>query len=207
MKYILLLLILISLNTSGQGRKVAVFDPASNSYVWIFVFDTNNPPTSITNPTLTNPVLAGTVTLPAAAVPNAALAGSIAANKLVGSDITLAESQITNLVTDLAARQGFTLSATAATTGAMTTTVAATTSGFTITPTGACTFNASGGTAGQRITFVITTSGVSSFTLTWGTNYRTTATLATGTTTAKIFCVSFIYNGSLWLETGRTAAM
>jgi hypothetical protein len=95
--------------------------------------------------------------------------------------------------------------ATSATSGTMT--VSMTTEMITITPTNACTFNASGGVTGQRVTFVITTSGVSSFTLTWGTNYRTTGTLATGTTTAKIFCVTFIYNGSLWLETNRTAAM
>ncbi len=95
--------------------------------------------------------------------------------------------------------------ATSATTGTMT--VSMTTEIITITPTNACTFNASGGVMGQRVTFVITTSGVSSFVLTWGTNYRTTGTLATGTTTAKIFCVTFLYNGSLWLETNRTAAM
>lgn len=95
--------------------------------------------------------------------------------------------------------------ATSATTGTMT--VNMTTEMITITPTNACTFNASGGVAGQRVTFIVTTSGVSSFTLTWGTNYRTVGTLATGTTTAKKFCVSFVYDGSLWLETGRTAAM
>ncbi len=95
--------------------------------------------------------------------------------------------------------------ATSATSGTMT--VSMTTEMITITPTNACTFNASGGVTGQRVTFVITTSGVSSFTLTWNTNFRTTGTLATGTTTAKIFCVTFLYNGSLWLETNRTAAM
>lgn len=38
------------------------------------------------------------------AITNAKLAGSIAASKLVGSDITLAQSQITNLTTDLGAK-------------------------------------------------------------------------------------------------------
>jgi hypothetical protein len=96
--------------------------------------------------------------------------------------------------------------ATSTTTGTIT--VSMTTSVITITPTGACTFNASGGIAGQRITFVITTSGTTSFTLTWGTNFKTTATLATGTTTAKKFCVSFVcVDGTQWVETGRTAAM
>jgi hypothetical protein len=79
---------------------------------------------------------------------------------------------------------------------------------ITITPTGACTFNGSGGKAGARCTFYITTSGTSSFTLTWGTNFKTTTTLATGTTTAKVFCVSFVCkDGTTWAETGRTTAM
>lgn len=95
--------------------------------------------------------------------------------------------------------------ATSATTGTMT--VNMTTSIVTITPSGACTFNGSGGVTGQICTFVITTSGVSSFTLTWGTNYKTTATLATGTTTAKIFTVTFrCTNGTQWAEMCRTAA-
>jgi hypothetical protein len=46
-----------------------------------------------------------TTTIGSGKVTNAMLAGSIAASKLVGSDITLNESQITNLTTDLAAKQ------------------------------------------------------------------------------------------------------
>ena len=76
----------------------------------------------------------------------------------------------------------------------------------TITPTGACTFNAaSGGGVNQEITFCITTSGNQSFTLTWGTNFRKAGTLATGTTTARFFTVSFISDGTRWWETCRTA--
>lgn len=94
---------------------------------------------------------------------------------------------------------------TTATTGTMT--VSMTTPIITITPTGACTFNASGGATAQRITFVVTTSGVTSFNLTFGTNFKTTSTLATGTTTGKIFAVSFLStNGTQWIETGRTTA-
>lgn len=78
----------------------------------------------------------------------------------------------------------------------------------TITPTGACTFNASGGKAGARCTLIVTTSGTSSFTLTFGTNFKAQGTLATGTTSAKVFAVSFVCkDGTLWVETGRTAAM
>ncbi len=76
-----------------------------------------------------------------------------------------------------------------------------------ITPTGACTFNASGGTLGQRCTFIITTSGTTSYILTFGTNFKVAGTLATGTVSTKMYAVNFIYNGSLWVETGRTAAM
>lgn len=95
--------------------------------------------------------------------------------------------------------------ATSATTGTIT--VNMTTEMITVTPTGAMTFNASGGVTGQRITFIVTTSGASSFNLTFGTNFKSIGVLATGTTTARTFTVSFVYNGSLWLETGRTAAM
>lgn len=95
--------------------------------------------------------------------------------------------------------------ATSATTGAMT--VSMTTSVITITPTGACTFNASGGVTGQLITFAITTSGTTSFVLTFGTNFRKVGTLATGTTSARFFSVTFrCINGTIWQEIGRTAA-
>ncbi len=93
--------------------------------------------------------------------------------------------------------------ATSATTGTMT--VNMTTRIITITPSGACTFNASGGTQGQIITFIVTTSGVSSFVLTFGSNFRSTGTLATGTTSARFFAVSFIcVNGTIWQEISRT---
>lgn len=91
-----------------------------------------------------------------------------------------------------------------ATTGIMT--VQMTSSIITITPTGACTFNASGGVAGQILTFHITTQGTTSFTLTFGTNFRKTGTLATGTTAARFFSVSFrCLNGTTWTEIARTA--
>ena len=92
-----------------------------------------------------------------------------------------------------------------ATTGTMTATMDRAV--LTITPTGACTFNGSGGVAGQLTTFAITTSGVTSFTLTWGTNFRKTGTLATGTTSARFFSVTFrCLDGTVWQEIARTAA-
>lgn len=94
-----------------------------------------------------------------------------------------------------------------ATTGAMTVNMANGISIFTITPSGACTLNGSGGVIGTRMSFVITTSGVSSFNITFGTNFKSVGVLATGTTTGKIFAVSFLCtNGVQWVETGRTAA-
>lgn len=91
-----------------------------------------------------------------------------------------------------------------ATTGAMT--VNMDTAIKTITPTGNCTFNATGGTEGQTVTFFVTTSGTSSWTLTFGTNFFKTGTLATGTTTARRFTVTFRCDGTAWWEIARTAA-
>ena len=78
---------------------------------------------------------------------------------------------------------------------------------ITITPTAACTLNATGGLLGQTVTIKVTTSGVSAFVLTFGTNFKSQGTLSTGTTTAKIFCVRFQYDGATWLEIARTTAM
>lgn len=93
-----------------------------------------------------------------------------------------------------------------ATTGTMTTTLTNLTV-MTITPTGACTFNAGGGIAGQQCSFIVTTSGTTAFVLTWGTNYKTIGTLSTGTVTAKVFTVNFVYDGTNWNEQSRTVAM
>jgi hypothetical protein len=76
-----------------------------------------------------------------------------------------------------------------------------------ITPAGACIFNATAGSAGQRCTFIVTTSGTTSYTLTFGTNFISQGVLATGTVSGKIFTVSFIFDGTNWIETARTAAM
>lgn len=100
---------------------------------------------------------------------------------------------------------GFT-AATSATTGTMTVNMIS--SIVTITPTGDCTFNATGGSTGRTCQFVITTSGSTSRTLTFGTNFKTTGTLATGVTTAKIFVIDFICtNGTQWVEVSRTTAI
>jgi hypothetical protein len=95
-------------------------------------------------------------------------------------------------------------SSTPATSGTMT--VPMDTDIKTITPTGACTFNAIGGYINQEVTFIITTNGTTSFTLTFGTNFRKVGTLATGTTSARFFAVTFkCINGTTWQEIARTA--
>lgn len=96
-------------------------------------------------------------------------------------------------------------SATAASSGAIN--VPMITRLITITPTGNCTFNATGGAAGQVVTFIITTSGVTARTLTFGANFKPVSTLLTGTVTARLFTISFIYDGTRWIEITRTAAI
>jgi hypothetical protein len=54
---------------------------------------------------------------------------------------------------------------------------------------------------------LILTSGTTSFTITFGTGFKPVGTLATGTTAARIFAISFISDGTNLYETGRTAAM
>lgn len=60
---------------------------------------------------------------------------------------------------------------------------------------------------GQRLNIIITTSGVSSFTITFTTNFKTTGTLATGTTSGKVFVISFVSDGVNYNEVSRTTAM
>ncbi len=78
---------------------------------------------------------------------------------------------------------------------------------FTLTPAQTETINASGGTAGQEIHMVITTSGTTSYTLTFGTNFHAAGTLATGTSTGKVFVITFVDVGGTFYEVCRTAAM
>jgi hypothetical protein len=78
---------------------------------------------------------------------------------------------------------------------------------FTLTPAQAETINATTvGVQGQRLFLKILTSGTSSYTLTFGTNFKSTGTLATGTVDAKIFMVTFLSDGTNYIETSRTAA-
>lgn len=86
---------------------------------------------------------------------------------------------------------------------------ASSTSAYTLVPDQAATINAvtTGAIAGRDYFLVITTSGTSSFTLTFGTAFKTTGTLATGTVSAKVFVMHFIFDGTNYNEVSRTAAM
>lgn len=59
---------------------------------------------------------------------------------------------------------------------------------------------------GTTYRLIVVTSGTTSRTLTFGTNFKSTGTLATGTTSAKTFVVSFVFDGTNFLEVSRTTA-
>lgn len=79
---------------------------------------------------------------------------------------------------------------------------------FTLTPAQSCTINAASvNTSHQRIVIEVLTSGTTTYTVTFGTHFRSTGTLATGSTTAKKFLVVFDGDGTEYVETSRTAAL
>jgi len=61
--------------------------------------------------------------------------------------------------------------------------------------------------AGMRCSVLILTSGTTSYTITFGTGFKPVSTLATGTTSGRLFVVNFISDGTNLYEAGRTAAM
>jgi len=78
---------------------------------------------------------------------------------------------------------------------------------YTLTPTSATSLIASGGFNGQSAKLIITTSGTTTYILTFSTNFKTTGTLATGTTSGAVYVIDLIcYNGT-WYEVSRTTAM
>ena len=78
---------------------------------------------------------------------------------------------------------------------------------FTLVPDQTCTITPSNGYEGQVIDLEITTSGTSSYTLTFGAPFKSTGTLATGTSTGKIFMLTFVFDGTNYVERSRTTAM
>lgn len=61
--------------------------------------------------------------------------------------------------------------------------------------------------AGTICTLEVVTSGTTSYTITFGTGFKTTGTLATGTTSARTFMMMFKSNGTTLNEISRTTAM
>jgi hypothetical protein len=76
-----------------------------------------------------------------------------------------------------------------------------------ITPSATQTFTTTVPAAGKPRTLIILTSGTTSRTITFGAGFKPTATLATGTTSARVFVIHWISDGLNLYEAGRTAAM
>jgi len=76
-----------------------------------------------------------------------------------------------------------------------------------VTPTATATFTTTVPAAGTCCQLLILTSGTTSYTITFGSGFKSTGTLATGTTTGRVFCIHWISDGTNLYENGRTAAM
>jgi hypothetical protein len=76
-----------------------------------------------------------------------------------------------------------------------------------VTPNATATFTTTVPPAGSPCTLIILTSGTTSRTITFGTGFKPTGTLATGSTTSKIFVIHWISDGTNLYEAGRTAAI
>lgn len=76
----------------------------------------------------------------------------------------------------------------------------------TVTPSGDMTINASATTV-KRLSVIITTSGTTSRTVTFGTNFKANGTLATGSTSGKIWSVDFVSNGAAFVEFSRSGPL
>lgn len=61
--------------------------------------------------------------------------------------------------------------------------------------------------AGREVVLKILTSGTTSYTLTFGSGFKSTGTLATGTTSSRVFIIRFVSDGTKLYETSRTVAM
>jgi hypothetical protein len=76
-----------------------------------------------------------------------------------------------------------------------------------VTPTGNSTLTTTVPAAGTFCAVIILTSGTVSRTITFGTGFKPTATLATGTTSGRVFVVTFVSDGTNLYESARTIAM
>jgi hypothetical protein len=76
-----------------------------------------------------------------------------------------------------------------------------------VVPNATATYTTTVPAAGTRGTLIVVTSGTTSYTITFGTGFKTTATLVTGTVSARTFTISFVSDGTNVIETSRTIAM
>lgn len=76
-----------------------------------------------------------------------------------------------------------------------------------VTPTQSDSYTTNVPPAGFERTLIILTSGTSSYTITFGSGFKSTGTLATGTTSARVFVVKFVSDGTNLYEVSRTSAM
>ena len=83
----------------------------------------------------------------------------------------------------------------------------ATNSAVKVTPTANATYTTTVPAAGHVRHLIVLTSGTTSRTITFGSGFKPTATLATGTTTARVFVLTFVSDGANLYEASRTVAM
>ena len=76
-----------------------------------------------------------------------------------------------------------------------------------VTPTANATYTTTVPAAGTHCHILILTSGTTSRTITFGSGFKSVSTLATGTTSARVFSIGWVSDGVNLYETGRTAAM
>jgi hypothetical protein len=76
-----------------------------------------------------------------------------------------------------------------------------------VTPTATASYTTTVPAAGAICVLSILTSGATSYTITFSTGFKSTGTLATGTTTARYFNITFVSDGTNLIEMSRTTAI
>jgi hypothetical protein len=155
-------------------------------------------------------VVALSVTAAAQNVHAGGQSGSVTQNSLIKSvgPNQIASTNVSDDGAKVTVAGPFALSTTTALTAGSTVSVNPTLGNvFTLTPGEDETINAASCTAGQRLNIIVTTTGTTSRTLTFSTRFKVTGTLATGTTSGKVFVIEFIGDGTNYNEVSRTTAM
>jgi hypothetical protein len=206
----------ISTGVSGLGTNVATFlaTPSSANLLAAITGETGTGALVFgTSPSLTTPVLgaatATTINKVTITAPASGATLTIADGKTLtaSNSVTLAGTDATTM-TFPSISSNMPLMKTGALTAGTTIAVDFNAANvYTLTPAQTETLNASGGITGGYYSIIITTSGTTSRTLTFGTNFKTTATLATGTTSGKVFVITFVCSGTTFYEVSRTIAM